>query len=114
MKYFTLLVVLLLIIVNIVAGYIITAYDTPKVVSSSIVIVLNAILIYALQSMNLKDAFSISLSILFSLFMIVEFCVSLYIPATWTDNYAFIVLLSMFALQILMLGAVKINSDNVQ
>lgn len=110
MKYFILLSTLLFLAINIVAGYLLTSYDTPKVVSSSTVLVLNAVFLMVIQSAKLKNAFRVSLNFLFPVIGIIEFCLCFFVPANWTDNYAAIALFVMLAFQILIIAAVKINS----
>ena len=112
MRYFILFTALILLAINLVAGQIITEYDKLKIISSSSIILLNAIILNVIQHIKLKDAFRISLNILFPLLAIIEFCISLFVSATWTNNYAFIVILSMLAFQIVTIAAVKTKSGN--
>lgn len=95
---------------NISAGIIVTEYQTFNVVVSSSVIMLNFGVLYLLHSLEIKDAFGISLSFVLPFIGIIEVIMSIMMPADWHDNIWLILLFGLIAFQVLMVFAVNLNS----
>lgn len=62
----------------------------------------------------LKDAFKVSLSILLTLGGLIEFVISLFMPSYFSDNWGVIVIITLLALQgllLLLANTVSTKSD---
>ena len=75
-----------LLVVNVLAGLIFSAYEPFNVCFSSAAIVVTAILLCLLNTVQLKDAFRISLAFLFSFCGLVEFILGCSCYPSFTDN----------------------------
>ena len=102
MKSLTLIVSIVLIVVNILAGVILKDYHTENVIMSTCVLVANAALLWIVAKCNMKDAFKVSYHILFSFLCLVEFILSLVAPNRWENNYYLIGIICCFAFQIIL------------
>lgn len=84
-----------LLVVNVLAGLIISAYEPFNVCFSSAAIVVTAILLCLLNTVQLKDAFRISLAFLFSFCGLVEFILGCSCSPSFADNGCLITALLM-------------------
>ena len=107
MKVITIISAFLLIVLTILAGLIFPGYETINVIQTSVVITINAILVYISLS-ALKDAFKISLSFLFAFFATIECVLTILSPQEIENNIYVMVVLSMIIVQILILTTVKL------
>lgn len=113
MKSLSLIVSLILIVVNILAGLILKDYHTENVVMSSCVIAVNALLLWWVAQSNMKDAFKISYHILFPILCLIEFILAVVAPSQWENNFYFIGIIACFAFQaILVFAAIKTTQHN--
>lgn len=96
----------LLILLNFVCGLIIPEYEVFNIVMTSIIIILNMVLVMvALNTLN--DAFKISLSFLFTFLCIVECVLSALSPQEIESNYYIIGICSILILQLIILISAK-------
>lgn len=103
MKKIIIISSVILLVANILVGTILTCYCGFNVAVSSTVVLLTAAMLYVVNSITLKDAFKVSLSILFTLGGLIEFVISLFMPSRLSDNWGVIVIITLLALQGLIL-----------
>lgn len=92
-----------LLVANILAGLLLSAYDTFNVVATSIILLLTAGLLYATTVVQLKDAFRVSLIIIFAFIGLVLFLLMLFAPHHIQDNWAMIVAIIFIIIEIIVL-----------
>ena len=105
---------MILLVTNILFGAILSCYDGFNVVVSSGVIFLTALTLYIVNSIRLKDAFKVSLTLLFALSGAIEFFISLFIPSNFSDNWGMIVIITLLVLQGLILLLVNTVSTKIE
>ena len=89
-----------MLVLNVVFGFILTAYTPFKLCFTSAAIIVTAVLICLLSTVRLKDAFAISLSFLFAFLGVVEFILGCCSPETFTDNGCFVSALALLAFEV--------------
>ena len=106
MNRLILIIGLLLLVANILCGFILTAYPLFNATLDSVVILFTTILLFLVGSVKLSDAFYISLLGLFSVLGVVEFVLGLFSPASFANHWFLIVviLLSFFDAVILLIA----------
>lgn len=113
MKYLSLIVSLILIVVNVLAGLVLKDYHTENVVMSSSVLAVNALLLLWVAQSKMRDAFKVSFHILFLFFIIIEFILALLAPNTWENNFYLIGIILCLAIQtILVFAAITTTQHN--
>lgn len=96
---------------NILLGTILSCFDTLNVVLSSCVIVITALLLYMISVITLKDAFKVSLTLLFSLIGFVEYLLAVFAPSHVKDNFSLIIVIVLAALQVSLLVITNVVSN---
>ena len=104
----------ILIIVNVLLGLILSQYSWFNVVMSSVIILLSAVLIHFLYSSNIKSAFKISLTTLFIFNEIVAAILGILSPASFKDNWYLIVVIALFAIELIVWAVCSAVSSKVQ
>ena len=99
MKKAFLLIGLLLLLTNIAVGAIVTSYNTFNICVSSMVIIATAVLIAGLSKSNIKDAFKISLTLLFILMGITQFVLAILSPEQYKDNWYLIAIIVLVIIE---------------
>lgn len=89
----------LILIINILCGLIISSYSAFSCGVTSGIIILNALIMFLVSKMELKDGFRISLNALFPLMAFVEFIVGLCSPDRFQDNGALVFILVALLLE---------------
>lgn len=84
----------LCLLVNILCGLVLSCYSAFNCGVTSAVILLNMGMLYLVSTIHLKDAFRISLNILFPVIAIIEFLVGLFAPEQFENN-GFIIFLAV-------------------
>lgn len=107
MKNLILIIGGVLFIANLLLGMAISIYEPFNMWLNCAVITINTILMYAVATMRLKDAFRISLSTLFPLAGIIEFICGFFVAPRFEDN-----LLVIFVILALMAQAVILIITN--
>lgn len=103
-----------MLVLNVIFGFVLTAYAPFKVCFTSAAIIVTAILICLLSAIRLKDAFAISLSFLFSFLGIVEFILGCYSSDTFTDNGYLVAALVLIAFEIAILLICNLISKSIK
>ena len=111
MKRLVVLITIVLLVVNIVLGTVLSAYQTTNVILNSFVILLTGIMLWILSSVQLKDAFKYSLSILFGIIGCSEYIVGFFAPSEWHHNWFAIVVIAIISIEIIILTLVNYVSN---
>lgn len=114
MKNIILLVGLIALVANILLGTVISAYSTFNIVLNSSVIVFNALFIYLINVVTLKDAFKISLSMFFSLFGIIEYVLGFFASQQFTNNWYLVLIILAIAIEAAVLVVIHIISKTIK
>ena len=101
MKRLIILTTIILLVVNGLLGLILTAYQSTNVYLNSAVILLSGIVIWAVSSMHLKDAFKISLTSLFAVVGGIEYILGFFAPSKWNNNWFAILVIVVLAIEII-------------
>ena len=112
MKNLSLIIGLILLALNIIAGFLLSAYQTHSLVITSIIIAVTTLLNHCSSRLRLKDAFKISLPFLFSVFGVVEFILGFFVKKELTDDYYLISILVLFVIQVIIFATVYIVSNH--
>ena len=92
MKSIILYISALCIVVNILCCMVFSCYSFFNCMLTNGVIILNMFFMYLVSVVTLKDAFRISLNVLFPLFFLAEFVCGLFAPEQWNDNTYIIIM----------------------
>lgn len=114
MNKIVLIVSFLLLVVNVVAGLVISAYESFNVCFSSAAIVVTAILLCLPNSVQLKDAFRISLAFLFTFCGLVEFILGCSCYPSFSDNGSLIAALLMVVGEVAILLICSLTSKSIK
>ena len=90
---------IILLISNILIGLIVSSYETFNVCLTSVVIIATTLLLGWLSSSNLKDAFKISLTVLFSFLGLVEFVLGFVAPSQFENNWYLVVIIVLMIIE---------------
>ncbi len=102
MKNLTLIIGGISLLLNIVIGLIFSSYKPFNIGLNSAVIIVNTLMLYLFGVSQIKDGFKISLSFLFLIAAVIEFILALFVPDTWENNVALIMLILLFAGQVIL------------
>ena len=103
-----------MLVLNVVFGFILTAYTPFKVCFTSAAIIVTTILVLLLNIVKLKNAFAISLSFLFAFLGVVEFVLGCCSPETFTDNGCFVAAVVMVVFEISILLICNLISKSIK
>ena len=102
MKRLIILTTVILLVVNGLLGFILTAYHTTNVCLNTAVILLSGIVLWIISSTHLKDAFKVSLASLFAIAGIIEYILGFFSPTEWSDNWFAILVIAVLAVEIII------------
>lgn len=102
MKKLIILTTIILIVVNVLIGSIVTSYQLVNVCLNSLVILFNGIILCIIACAKLKDSFKISLTSLFVIIGIIEYCLGFFAPNVWSNNWFAIILILSIAIEIII------------
>ena len=114
MKKTTIIITVILLILNLLFGYLLSAYKPFNIGFTSIVILLNGLLLYLLQSIKLKDAFAISLFFLFLTVGVIQFILGLISPQRIEDNGCVIGVIVLLAIECIVLLICSLTSKTIK
>lgn len=112
MKY-NLTVILMLLTVNVLAGLIFKGYEWENVGFSSIVLIANFLFVIVLQTINLKDAFKITLSFFLPFMGIIELILAILAPVEFYDNVYLMGIIGLVVFQILVFLIINVVSQKI-
>lgn len=103
MKKTILFVTIAVLVVNIVAGLLLSSYHTFNVLATSLVIAFTATLMYITECITMKDAFRVSLPFAFAFLGLVIFLLILFSEPQLQDNWRVIVSLIILLMEAVIL-----------
>ena len=103
MKKTILFATLAILVVNILAGLLLSSYHTFNMLATSVVIVLTTTLMYITESITMKDAFRVSLPFTFAFLGLVMFLLMFFSKHQLQDNWCVIVSLVLLLIEALTL-----------
>lgn len=113
MSRITLYIGIIALCVNVAFGAILTCYDTFNVAVSSGSIIITCALIYTIAHIRMKDAFKVSLTLLFVLLGLVDFVLTAFAPSHFTDNWCIVLFMVLCASQVAMLIVTHVVSNRI-
>lgn len=111
MKRLVVLITIISLVVNLVLGCVLSAYQTTNVILNSSIILLTGILLWILSTVGLRDAFKYSLSILFSIIGCSLYILGFFAPSEWHNNWFAIVVIAIISIEIIILLLVNYVSN---
>ena len=114
MKKTVLIATLVLLVVNLLAGLILSGFKPFNIVFTSLVIIITGTLIYLLRIVPMKDAFVVSLSFLFAFFGLIEYILGLLSPERFQDNGFLLGTVCLLAIEGIIMTICSITSKNIQ
>lgn len=103
MKKTILFATIAVLIVNIVAGLLLSSYHTFNILATSVVVILTVTLMYITECITMKNAFRVSLPFVFVALGIVMFLLMLFSKHQIQDNWCVIVSLVILLFEVLVL-----------
>lgn len=110
MNKITLTVGAFILVVNVLLGLILSSYSYFNIGLNCAIIAVNVLLLYLVSVMRLKDAFRVSLSLLFSSIATIEFIGGFFAPAQFEDNGFLVFLLLALLFEGILLVVCKMVS----
>lgn len=110
MKKSVIVVTIVLLAVNLLAGLLLSGFESFNIVFTSIVIALTGGLVYLLRLVPMKDAFVVSLSFLFILLGLVEYILGILSPDRFEDNGFLLGTVFLLAIEGILLTICSITS----
>ena len=104
----------LTLIVNVLLGLLLSKYDYFNMGVNCGVIALNSALLFCLWQFNLRDAFRISFSFLFSFLGIAELVLGCFIPQKLEDNGYLITIIAILFVEIALFVITNIMSNKIK
>lgn len=114
MNRLVLILGIILLIVNILLGFILSSYSVVNSCLNSIVIGLTLILLYFTNIVTLRNALKISLRFIFTFVGVVAFIVGFFAPTTIVDNWFLVVLLILTLFELILLLVTNYISKSVK
>ena len=114
MKNITLITGIVLLVANLLFGSILSVYPSFNMWLNCGVIAATTVLVYTLSIITLKDAFRISLSMLFGIFGFIAFILGLFAPQQYTDNWYLIAIILIVAFEAIILTIAHIISKTIK
>lgn len=109
MKSIVLYVSLLCLVINAICGLVLSSYSLFNCLLTSGIIIFNMVLMYLVSILTLKDAYRISINVLFPLLFMAEFVCGLFSPEQWKDNWCII----LISLLLLIEGIILIITNHI-
>ena len=113
MKHLNLFIGGILLLLNVLIGVIVSSYSTFNVCLTSGIIILSFALIELLKYLKLRDAFRISLTVIFSFLLIVCMVLGVLSPESIKDNGYVVAILVILAIEVIILLSARFISQNV-
>ena len=113
MKKTILILGVLTLTVNVLLGLLLSKYDYFNMGANCGVIALNSALLFCLWQFNLRDAFRISFSFLFSILGIAELVLGCRMPQKLEDNGYLIAIIASLFVEIALFVITKITSNKI-
>ena len=103
----------LTLVLNLLLGLLLSAYDNLNMGVNCGVILANTAMLWALFQMDIRDAFRIAFSFIFSFVALVEICLGSFMPNKIQDNACLITLVIFLFIKLSIVVIIKITSDKI-
>lgn len=113
MKRTIIVISLLWLVVNLLLGMLLSAYSWINVAASSVVIIATTLLLWLTNFIMMKDAFKVSLTILFILIGLMEYGIACFMPQHFEDNWGVISIVILIAIQVAVLFITSVTSKKI-
>lgn len=113
-KSVTIIIAIILLIVNYLAGVILTGYDMQNVQYGSLAIVITAVLVLLTSYPGLKTGFRVSLPFVFIFIGIILFFLGVFADLRLENNVAALIAIILVALELAILGVSYVVSKSVK
>ncbi|MBO7544350.1 MAG: hypothetical protein J6T02_02070 [Bacteroidales bacterium] len=110
----TIIVAVILLIVNYLTGFILSAYDIHNVHYSSLAIIVTAILILLTSIPGLKEGFRVALPFIFAFLGIIEFFLGVFANHSLENNGYVIASMLLVALELSIFGICYVVSKHTK
>ncbi|MDH6343436.1 putative membrane protein [Parabacteroides sp. PFB2-12] len=98
---------------NLLLGMILSAYPIFNVGLNSVVIIVNTVLLYAVNVIQLKDAFKIFFSLFLPIIGVIEFILGLFANSQFKDNWFLVfIVFALMGEAILLVVIKKVSQIN--
>ena len=114
MKRLTIYITVILLIVNLLLGFVLSGYKPFNVGFTSVVILITGIMELLLQVINLRNAFAISLAFIFVITGAIAFVLGISSPQHLEDNYHISTAIILLAINIILLLICNIKSKTIK
>lgn len=114
MKKTILFTAIAVLVINILAGLLLSSYHTFNWTATSFVVLLTAALMYITESITMKDAFRLSLPFTFAVLGVVMFLLMLFSKHQLQDNWCVIVSLVILMMEAVILYIIHRVSKQIQ
>ena len=114
MKKALLYISILILLLNILAGLIISVYHPLNVLVNSIIIVANTIMMMLLSYTKQKTAFTISLSFLFGIAEIIQLVLGCIMPEQYKNNWQLLAIITLLIIEIILFIIANTFSKNIK
>lgn len=105
----------ILVIVNLLLGLIISAYECVNLIASTVILVLTAVfLLLVNERMSLKDGYVVSLNILIPIIGLIQYLIAVFMPSRFSNNWGLITLLVLIAIEAILLVATNSISTKIR
>ena len=114
MKTLTFVVGFILLTLNLLCWLLLSCYNTFNAIASSVIIIVNVVLLWLVNGVHLKDGYRVSLNCLFSFFAFIEFLCMEFCRPHLKDNIAIVFVLLAIVLQIILLVGANYMSKTIK
>ena len=101
--------------VNLLLGLIISAYGCLNIAISTIIIILTAIILLAVNRIvPLKDGYKVSLNIIFPAIGFIQYLLAVFMPNRFSDNWGLIAIIILVAIETILLVVANSISTKIK
>ena len=114
MKKVLLYIGISILLLNIIAGLMLTIYHPFNVMVNSLIIIANTVMIMLLPHTKQKTAFVISLSFLFGIAEIIQLVLGCIMPEQYKDNWQLLLIITLLIIEIILFIITNTLSKNIK
>lgn len=103
MKTISIIIGSILLLLNVLFGFMLSSYSTFNCLLSSGIIILSAVMLCIVSSMKLRDGFRVSFNCIFPVFFLMELVCGFFAAERFSDNPYLIAIILLVVLQVMML-----------
>ena len=103
----------ILLVVNLLFGFILSSYEWINVAISSSTIVITMLLCILGNQSIIKDGFKVALILLFAIIGLLEYLIAVIMPSRFADNWCLIVIFLLLGLEVFLLIVANITSTKI-